>query len=84
VFSWAEMVLCTDFGDIAEIGVWEFGIEEVEGCVSCMQDECLLSVMERGRGLLLGIRCIGCRRILCDILGLAFGRKFELHDGNGH
>jgi hypothetical protein len=52
------VVLCADLGDIAEIGIGEFGVEQVEGCVSCMEDECLLSV--RGGGLLLGSRCIGC------------------------
>jgi hypothetical protein len=58
VFGWAEVVFCTDLGDIMEIGIGEFGVEEVEGCVSCMEDKCLLSVMDRV--LLLGSRCIDC------------------------
>jgi hypothetical protein len=36
------MVLGAELGYITEIFVWEFCVEEVEGCVSCMKDECLL------------------------------------------
>jgi hypothetical protein len=58
VFGWVEVIFCADLGDIMEIDIGEFGVEEVEGCMSCMEDECLLSV--RDRGLPLGSLCIGC------------------------
>ena len=48
VFGWVEVVFCADLGDIVEIGIGEFGVEEVEGCVSCMENKCQLSVMDRG------------------------------------
>jgi hypothetical protein len=75
------MILCADLGDITEIFVWEFGVEEVEGCMSCMEDKCLLSVIDRG-GILPGTGCIRYCRNLYDILGRAFQRIFELHGEN--
>lgn len=43
--------------DIAEIGVWELGIEEVECGVSCVNDKRLvLELRGRGHLLIVGVR----------------------------
>jgi hypothetical protein len=39
--------LCANLGDITEICTGEVGVEQVEGCMSCMEDKCLLSTRNK-------------------------------------